>query len=807
MSHLRTDLRSALRRLRLEPGSSLAIVATLGLGIGIVTLFFNAFDVMVLRPFPFVEAHRLVHVTEMQQRTQRRLYGVSAERFLDLRLAGVSELAGLEAYDYEDFNLHAAEAPERVQGSRVTAGLFPLLGSQPSIGRLFTEAEDRSDAAVVLLGDSLWRRSFAADAGIVGRSVRIDGRERVVIGVMPRDFAFPLWQQVWLPAGLTPASAEGRRVQVLGRLAPGASPESAQQAMAAIVGRPEAPGRNTEVGLRVLWLRDEWLPPITRTAALIMLGFAALVLLIVHANLVHLVLASAEARRQQTAIARALGASQGRLLAQSAVESLVVVIPAGFLGLLLAHRASLGFHRLSAIPLPYWLRFPLTPRALAVGLIVAFGSSLLLGAIAAGAGFRSPLGPALVGGRSAGGREGSRLRRGLVMAQYGFAAFVLVGALLMWRSYEGLARHTPGFEVDERVTLRAALSSGAYSEVASRLDYLRRARERLATLPEVASVAVVSRLPISRGGWDATGVTTSRGEKKEEAPLAALEAVSESYFATLGISLVAGRGFTAGEVEGGRPVAVVSSSLARRLWKSGGAVGRRLRTSEGEGTWLSVVGVAADVEPGEALAGLERAPAHQLYVPLAIRFGNGESPLGSTPALVLATAAAPESLAARLRHELAAVDPEVPIFDIQTMRRTLQQFYFAQYLWSRMFAAIAAAALLIAAVGAYGVSAYAVGRRTRELGIRMALGAAPRRLLGSVLGQGLVFAGSGLALGLLAAIPLAVAMARLLHHVELTQPAVLGGAIALLGLAALLATWAPALRASTVDPTESLRDG
>ncbi|MEO1365967.1 MAG: FtsX-like permease family protein, partial [Acidobacteriota bacterium] len=540
---------------------------------------------------------------------------------------------------------------------------------------------------------------------------------------------------------------------------------------------------------------------------------ASLVLLIVGANVANMVLAQAMQRRQEQALRTALGASRWQLLRQSIVEGTVLAIAGGGFGLLLVLWQGDWMEQMSAVPIPYWLDLKVGPAAVLFSLGVTLLTGLGIGVIP---GLRRGGGRLIEGlksgGRSDGGATSAdgRLRQIFVVGEYALAVVVLAGALVMVQAYERLQRADTGFAVGDRMTLKLSLPSVPSGDDAARrrgLDAVDRSLEALRNLPEVTSAAATSFLPIESGAYysaplEVSGVPFEEGH----APRVTVQAVEPEYFGTLGVDIVDGRALRRGEYEDGAAVALVSASLAERLWPGESAVGRRLRPDTEDVPWLDVIGVAHDVEPGEPLAGIDRRPADQIYVPMSLTGYGTSGYLCRTPALVLESSASAAALAPKLRATLAAALPEVPVFDVRSMELVLRQHYFAQHIWSRMFALIALVALGIAALGAYGVSAYAVNRRTHEIGIRLALGARPRRLMAGVIASGALQAAVGLGLGLALALPMVKGMAGLLHGVDLWDLQVVGGVVALLAAVSFTATYFPARRAATVDPVEALRD-
>ena len=809
MLDLLQDFRFAARILRKRPGASLVIILTLALGIGVNSTFFSSFYAMALRPLPFESPHELVQIHRSEPAAGRKLIGVADGTFLDWR-TNQRVFSAIGAFTYESFNLHAAELPERVEGARISADLFPTLGITPAQGRLFTAEEDLPGGArVALISQSLWQRSLGNDPEVLGRRLEIDGEPFEIIGVMPEEFAFPLWHDLWVPLGLDPQQA-GRgsgRLQVLGRLAEGVDMATAQVVMEEQAVEEASAYEEVPDGMSVAIqsLRHAWMPPVTQIAGVVMQGLVTLVLLIVCTNVANMVLAQATMRRQELALRAALGAGRRRLMRQAVVESTLLALLGGALGMLIAAWQGDWVERISSVPIPYWLSFELEQPIFLFTLCITLAVGLVVGILPSLGGRLDELSETLKsGGRSDSGTPGGRTRRLLVIAEYAMAVVILVGALLMVRAYQQVAGADQGFTVEQLTTLDVALTSQSFDRFETGLDFVQRSLDELAEIPGVRSVAAVSLLPISRDGYRSTKVEVEGlAFEEQERPRVTIHSVSANYFETLDIPQDRGRAFRLSEQRDAPPVAVINQGFAERLWPGEDPIGRRLKI-DARGPWLTVIGTVGNVRAAEPIAGIDAPPQDQLYLPLAFSTA-GYDYLSRTPSLVASSPVSAETLGPLLRAQLAEIDSGVAVFSLQPMKKHLEQCYFAQLIWSRMFSLIGLVALLIAALGAYGVSAFSVSRRTREMGIRLALGEAPNGLMTRVVTQGLKLAAYGLGIGLLAAWPLANAMRSLLHGVGAGDPLVIGGVVFLLLLVALAATYFPARRAASVDPIQALR--
>ena len=815
MSALLSELRYAWRSLRRRPGAALVVVLTLALGLGINATFFSSFHATVTRPLPFDEAERLVAVTQSKPETNQTYFQVSQGNFFDLR-EQMTSFERVEPYDYAGFHLDTGGAPQRVAGARIAAGLFPMLGLEPQHGRRFAPDDDEPGAPpVALVSDRLWRQTFGGDPSVLGRRVEIDSVPTEIVGVMPAGFHFPHTQDLWTPLHLDPLSAlrarTGQNLEVMARLAPGVTVEAALGEAQQLGSRLEReyPKANEGWSFHVRPQHEAWMPPVTQTAAWAMQVLVSLVLLIVCVNVTNMVLAQATARQRETALRTALGAGRFRLRRQTLAETGLLALAGGGLGLLLTVWQGDWFSKISPIEIPYWIDFRIDSSVVAYSAVCSVMVALLLGVLPWLRDPRVGLADDLRGGgRGDSGTSGGRLRRVLVVVEYAMAVIILVGAFLMVRAYDEVRQGDPGFQVDGLVTARLAFADSV--EPRRELEFLQRAVERLGSSPGIERAAIAGRLPISRAGvLSASLLVEDRRLEKGQEPQASVVAVSSDYFQTLGIERRTGRLFERTEMAEGAAVAVIDEGLAATLWPGTDPVGRRIRRDREEAPWLTIVGTVARVDPGEMIAGIDANPPHQLYVPMSLGMtaeGAVRGLVTQNPFLVLQSQLDPVAVADMLRSELAGLDVAVPVFDVMTMGHALDQHYFAQHIWGVMFSVIALVALLIAAVGAYGVTAYSVARRKRELAIRLALGATPKEVLRSVVRQGLGLALWGLGFGILGAAPLALSLHGLLHGVSPFDPAVFASVAALLlGLAAA-ASAAPARRAAGVDPAVALRD-
>ena len=807
MHTLTNDLRYALRSIVRYRELTGAAVACMALGIGVSTTLFGSVNPWLFRPLPYPRADRLVGLRETEPEGGERAGrtdGVSGPNYLDW-LERSRSFAALGAYDRTRLNLSAGDVPERVHAARVSWTLFPTLQIQPAHGRGFTQEEDRAQGPrVALLCHRLWQERFGADPGVVGRTLALDGAPHAIVGVMPPGFAYPEYAEVWTPLGLrVDAARDDHGLEVVARLAAGVEVERAQSELAAIGAAlaREYPDTNAGRGVRVRPLLEWLTPPGVVIGLKLLLVAGIFVQLIACANVANLLLAKAMAQRRELALRLALGATRGRLLWQFLIETLLLSAAGAGLGFL---AASWGVRQLVAgapVRPPFWVVLDLDLRAVAFVVAVSCTSALLVGMVPAlQAGRTGVLDAIREDSRTVAGGPRGRLGRLLVVSELAIALVLLVGAALMAQSFARRYATDPGFDTRGALTARLSLSGDAYADPARRADFLEELVRRLRQRPGVVEAGVANALPFSdplSGGWwarrfEAEGRPTERGHE----PAAVYYSVSSGFMRATGIQLQSGRLFDPGEDAEGRDVAVISADLAARLWGGSDPVGRRLRVEAGP--WLRVVGVSTQTREGGDMLLDESKPTGQIYVPY-----RRDAP--AAVSLVLRARADPASLAAALREVVRSLDPALPVDSVFTLDEVRARASWVAQLWGRMLSQVAMLALVLAALGVYGVVSHMVSQRTHEIGIRIALGAARGDVVRLVARQAAGLALQAVALGLLAAWLLTGALARLLYGVEPRDPATLAACAALLTLTALIASSAPAWRATRVDPIAALR--
>ncbi len=805
------DIRLALRALLRAPVFTLAAVLMLAVGIGLSIYMFGAINAFALKPLPFAEPQRLVHFEYTDARDTSRNIALAQLDWLDLR-ARQRSLESLAAYAQGTASLGGIDGPpERLAGAFVSADAFAVLGVQPALGRVLDEDDMRSGAPrVALLGQRVWQLRFNADPGVIGRNVRVNGEATTIVGVMPEGFGFPVAEAMWLPlsSDRVQAAADGSpRVKTFGRLRADISRGQAEQEfgtlMQGLVAERGAPLRGDRPKLEPF--ADEFILPQIRDATNAMFVAVLLVLLIACANVASLILARSAARTRELAIRSALGASRRRLVLQVLVETGVVALAATVLGWFGADLAARLFDTSmsTGTALPYWVDFSVDLRDLAFYAGIAFAATLLAGLVPALRAGRVDVQEGLRDGSAGGVVNGGRGGRALVVAEVALCVILLVCAGIAVRSALHAQRSDLGIEVDGVLTGRVGLFESTHADDAARLRFVEALRPRLAALPGVEHVGFASTLPLmgyERQEYARVGDVVAADERRPQAWASSIDA---GFFATFGIALREGRLFDSRDTAASPRVAIVSASFAAAAWPGRSALGQRVQLSPkyADSPWLEVVGVVDDSLQADYLqAGASASHTGD---------GNVFRPLAQgAPAFLsfaLRTHGDEAALAEAVRAAVRAVEPDLPVYWLQPMRDWRAKIFWGADLLAAMFGAFAVFAVLLAAAGVYAVIAFDVARRTREIGVRRALGARAGGVLAEVLRRGGLQVVVGLAIGL----PLAFAFSQLLSGLMLPgshgDPLVYLGVAGVLLLAMLAAVVVPSRRALRVDPMVALR--
>jgi predicted permease len=802
-----TDLRIALRKLLAAPALTAVALLTLALGIGATTAFFSVIDAVLLRPLPYGDADRVVRI----QGGWGGSYGdwLSQPEIRDLRERAPS-LADVGAYLESTANLTGAGAPERVASVAADPVLFRALGVSAARGRTFMAEEATGQAApVVILSAGLHERRFGADPTLLGRDIEVNGQLRTVVGVLADDFRLPTDFE-GQPADLfeplvidTVASRGNHSYHTVARLAPGADPETASREVAALGAALTAEGQYDAArpfAFRAVPIRENVVGD-ARPALLVLLGAVAFVLLIACANVASLLLVRGEARHREMAVRSALGADRMRLWRQVITESVLLGLAGAVLGVAVAFAATRGLISLDPGRIPRLQGVSVDRTALAFNALIGVLTGVVFGVLPAAQAARAALQDGLrEGGR--GGTPGAArqgVRRALATAEIALAVVLVTGAGLMVRTFHALRSIDVGFDAANVLTLSVALPSASYPAPADVVAFFGRMQAGMEELPGVRGAAAVRRLPLAStiGDWsiEIEGYDEAPGEN----PKGDWQSVTPGYFEALGLRLVEGRPIQPSDDAGSPPVVVVNRTMAELYWPDG-AIGRRFRTGD-QRPWAIVVGVVEDVRRTTLL----ESPRTEMYHPHAQYL----EAFGTTPralSFVVKTEVDPGELVAPIRALVAGLDPALPVADVRTMDDVLASAVAEPRFTMTLLTAFGGVALLLASIGIYGVLAYSVTRRRREIGVRMALGAGRARVLKLVLGEGLSLTAVGVGAGIVGAAALTRVMTSLLFGVEPLDPLTFVLVPLVLVATALAATGLPALRASGVEPSEALRE-
>jgi putative ABC transport system permease protein len=801
------DLSYAVRQLLKSPTFTIVAVLAIALGIGANAAIFSVINAVLLRPLPYHDPDRLVTILEDYDRP------VAPGNVADWRAQNhaFEDIGSAESWTA---NLSKTGQAESVKGLRVSPNLFPTLDVQPLQGRFFASDEDKTGKEhVVILSHGLWQRSFGGNADIVGQPITLQGQPFTVVGVMPAGFQFaPFWvtkAELWVPLALGPraTSREGQSLRAFARLKPGVSLEQARSEMATITARLEQQFPGTNRNITVQLLKDKVVGDV-RPALLVLLAAVSFVLLIACANVAHLLMARGAARRREIAVRAALGADRWRIIRQFLTESLLLALLGGAAGLLLAFRGIAVLTALIPQSLPRAQSISLDSHVLLFTAAVSILTGVVFGVVpalqASDVNLRDALQEAGRGGSE--NLRHNRLRSVLVASEFALAFLLMIGAGLMVRTLIALRAIDPGFEPHHVLSAVVSVAGSEEAQPQKRLPFYQQTLERVAALPGVESVSAINHVPLAGDTWGFPFSIQGRARSRPgEGPNALYRVVLPGYFRTMGLSLVKGRDVSESDSMNAPGVVIINQRLARTYWPGEDAIGKRITLDDSgkNPNWLTVIGVAQDAKQDQWTA----PPRPEMYLPLlqSHEYLNDTSSHFEYITLVVRTTGQPAAIANDIKAAVAAIDKNVPVSEIETLDEAVADLNAQPRFESWLLGSFAGLAVLLAALGIYGVMSYSVCRRTQELGVRMALGAAQNDVIRLVVRQAMTLALIGALCGLMAAVALTRLMSSFLYGVRpFDLPTYVAAAAAISGVA-LVAGYIPARRATRINPVTALR--
>ena len=801
------DLHHALRQLRKSPGFTAVAVITLALGIGANTAIFSVVNAVLLRPLPYKDDSQLVVILNKGRNP------VAPANYLDWRRQSQS-FTQMGAAEFWTPNLTGTDNPEKLWALHVTPDIFPTLGVQPLLGRVFLpEEQDAGKEHEVVLSYSLWQSHFGGNPEIIGRPVALSGERYTVVGVMPRDFKFaPFWAtkaQLWAPLALGPRLTDrgGSSLRVFARMKPGVTLEQAQAEIAGITGRLEREFPGTNQDMQVVSLREKVVGNI-RPALLVLLGAVGFVLLIACANVSHMLLARAAARREEIALRTALGAGRWDVFRQLLTESLTLALMGGSAGLLLAVWGVRVLLAISPAAIPRVETVGVDPHVLLFALAISLLTGLAFGMAPAWRATAVNLSDALKEGKrgSSEGLRRDRLRGLLVGSEFALAVTLLAGAGLMVRTFLALQNVDPGFDPHGVLSMVVGVAGTEQAAGGHTGNFYQEVLRKVGAVPGVQSVSGINHLPIAGDEWGFRFHIEGRPpEPPGKGLVATYRAVFPGYFRTMRIPILRGRDVTDADNLRAPGVVVINDYLARRYWPGEDAIGKRITFDDPakNPSWLTVVGVTKNT----ARSNWTSPPEEEVFLPYLQNRAYLDSPTPPFAYLTLVVRAGldPAALTPAIRGAIHSLDANIPLSEIQTMDHVVGEANGQSRFYLILLGAFATVALVLAGVGIYGVMSYSVSRRTHEIGVRMALGAQGRDVLKLVVFQAIVQALSGVAVGLAGALALGRLMTGLLYGTQPTDPATFAAVVLVLSAVAVAASYIPARRAAKVDPMVALR--
>jgi putative ABC transport system permease protein len=802
------DLRYGARALRKSPGFTAIAVLTLALGIGANTAIFSVVNAILLHPLAYKDADRLVTILNDGNGP------ISVANYIDWREQSHS-FEAMGAAEYWSPNLTGVDQPENIRGHKITYDLFPLLGAQPQLGRLFTEADDRPGSEhEVILSYRLWQRRFSSDHNVIGKVIRLNGEAYSVVGVMPRDFQFaPFWAtnaELWVPIafGDRVHNRAGNSLRVFGRLKPGATLDQARAETATITARLEQQYPGTNQNVVVTPLKEKVVGKV-EAPLLVLLGAVGFVLLMACANVAHMLLARAASRQKEIAVRAALGAGRTRVVRQFLTENLLLAGLGGALGLLLAFwgtRALValspaGIPRVETVSLDAWVVLFL----FAITALTSVGFGLAPALQASAVNLSDTLKE--TGRGSSEGMQRNRLRSFLVASEFALALMLLIGAGLMVRSFFALQSVDPGFNPYNLLSMVVSVAGSNEARVGNREIFYRQLLERVRALPGVESAAGINHLPLAGDLWGWPFTIEGRPKPRPgDEPGGVYRIATPGYFRTMKIPLLRGRDIAETDTGSAPGVVVINEKAARSYWLGEDPIGKRISFDAGTSempTWLTIIGIVKDAKQGDWAAN----PDEEVYLAAFQnpQFLGAPESHSSYITLVVRTTSDPAALTQALKNTVWSFDRNLPISQVLTMDAVVADANAQPRFEMLLLGIFAAVALLLAAVGIYGVMSYAVSRRTHEIGIRVSLGASRADVVLLVVRQGIVLALIGSAAGIVGALGLSRLMKSLLYGVKPIDPLIFGGVTILLMIVAMAASYLPARRAMRVDPMIALR--